>query len=89
MRRSASVRGVVVLALVTAAVGALVAFDARAQSAPIKIGFLTPLTGAFAATGKDMLSGAELYLDEIGRQAAGRSRPILLVDITPCRVRSP
>ena len=43
-----------------------------AQGAPIKIGFLAPMSGAFAQVGKDMLNGTELYLDEIGRQVAGR-----------------
>jgi branched-chain amino acid transport system substrate-binding protein len=51
-----------------------------AQSGPIRIGLLVPLTGAFAATGKDMLSGTELYLDEIGRQAAGRKIELIVED---------
>ncbi len=51
-----------------------------AQSGPIRIGLLVPLTGAFAATGKDMLSGTELYLDEIGRQAAGRKIELTVED---------
>ena len=38
---------------------------------PIKIGFITPLSGGFVANGKDMLTGIELYLEEIGYQAAG------------------
>ena len=53
---------------------------AAAQSGPIKIGLLTPLTGAFAAIGKDMLNGTELYLDEIGRQAAGRKIELIVED---------
>jgi branched-chain amino acid transport system substrate-binding protein len=46
-----------------------------AQAGPIKIGFLAPLTGPFAQIGKDMVNGTELFLDEIGRQVGGRSRP--------------
>ena len=53
---------------------------APAQSGPIKIGLLAPLTGAFAAIGKDMLSGTELYLDEIGRQVAGRKIELIVED---------
>ena len=40
---------------------------------PIKIGFITPLSGAFSASGKDMLSGLQLYLEEIGYQEIGRA----------------
>ncbi|MCL6641667.1 MAG: ABC transporter substrate-binding protein, partial [Candidatus Rokubacteria bacterium] len=50
------------------------------QGGPIKIGLLVPLSGAFSATGKDMLNGAELYLDEIGRQAAGRRIELIVED---------
>jgi branched-chain amino acid transport system substrate-binding protein len=53
---------------------------AAAQSGPIKIGLLTPLTGAFAALGKDMLNGTELYLDEIGHQVAGRKIELIVED---------
>ena len=34
-----------------------------AQGGPIRIGLLAPLSGAFSATGKDMVVGTELYLD--------------------------
>ncbi|HEV8436599.1 MAG TPA: ABC transporter substrate-binding protein [Methylomirabilota bacterium] len=51
-----------------------------AQGGPIKIGLLAPLSGAFSATGKDMLVGTELYLDEIGRQAAGRKIELIVED---------
>jgi branched-chain amino acid transport system substrate-binding protein len=53
---------------------------APAQSGAIRIGLLTPLTGAFAAIGKDMLNGTELYLDEIGRQVAGRKIELIVED---------
>ena len=51
-----------------------------AQGAPIKIGFLAPMSGAFAQVGKDMLNGTELYLDEIGRQVAGRKIELIVED---------
>jgi branched-chain amino acid transport system substrate-binding protein len=47
---------------------------------PIKIGFISPLSGSMAANGKDMLTGIELYLDEIGYQAAGRKIELLIED---------
>jgi branched-chain amino acid transport system substrate-binding protein len=53
---------------------------ALAQGGPIRIGLLAPLSGAFSATGKDMLVGAELYLDEIGRQVAGRKIELIVED---------
>ncbi len=53
---------------------------AVAQSGPIKIGLLVPLTGAASALGKDMQSGTELYLDEINRQVAGRKIELIIED---------
>ena len=47
---------------------------------PIKIGLLVPLTGAASALGKDMQNGTELYLDEIGRQVAGRKIELIIED---------
>jgi branched-chain amino acid transport system substrate-binding protein len=47
---------------------------------PIKIGYITPLSGSMAANGKDMLAGAELYLEEIGYQVAGRKIEFIVED---------
>jgi branched-chain amino acid transport system substrate-binding protein len=69
---------VVVLVAFVAALAAPVA--APAQSGPIRIGMLAPLTGPFAQIGKDMVNGAELYLDEIGRQVAGRKIDLIIED---------
>jgi branched-chain amino acid transport system substrate-binding protein len=70
---------VLVATLTPALVGAVPA-PAIAQGGPIKIGLLTPLTGAASALGKDMLGGTELYLDEIGRQVAGRKIELIVED---------
>jgi branched-chain amino acid transport system substrate-binding protein len=51
-----------------------------AQSGPIKIGFLAPLTGPFAQIGKDMVNGTELFLDETGRQVGGRKIELIVED---------
>ncbi len=53
---------------------------ARAQKAPIKIGFLAPMTGGFAAVGRDMVNGLTMYLDEIGHQIAGRKVEVIVED---------
>ena len=58
---------------------ALTAGTAYAQG-PVKIGMIAPLSGPFAAIGKDMVTGTELYLDEIGRQAAGRRIELIVED---------
>lgn len=47
---------------------------------PIKIGFMAPLTGAFAQVGKDMLDGAKLYLEEVGNKMAGRKVELIVED---------
>ena len=69
-------------ALVLAAFAASLAAPATApaQSAPIKLGMLAPLTGPFAQIGKDMVNGFEMYLDEIGRQVAGRKVELIVED---------
>jgi branched-chain amino acid transport system substrate-binding protein len=51
-----------------------------AQTGPIRIGFLAPLTGPFAQVGKDMVNGSELFLDEIGRQMSGRKVELIVED---------
>ena len=67
----------ILLALVAAA---LCSPGGAAAQGPIKIGFISPLTGAIAAAGKDMYSGCELYWQESGRQMAGRKVEVILED---------
>jgi branched-chain amino acid transport system substrate-binding protein len=67
----------VVLALLAVAI----ASEAAGQAAgPIKIGFLSPLSGAIAAAGKDMYSGCELYWQESGWHAGDRKLEVMLED---------
>jgi branched-chain amino acid transport system substrate-binding protein len=47
---------------------------------PIKIGFLSPLSGAIAQAGKDMYSGCEMFWEESGWQVAGRKLEVVLED---------
>jgi branched-chain amino acid transport system substrate-binding protein len=67
------------LVLLLAAGWLLAAGDADAQG-PIRIGFISPLTGAIAAAGKDMYSGCELYWQQSGWQMAGRKVEVILED---------
>jgi branched-chain amino acid transport system substrate-binding protein len=54
-----------------------------ADSTPIKIGFVVPLSGAASAAGQDMVNGFNLYLDECHNKMGGR--PVeLLVESDDC-----
>ncbi len=68
---------VTLVAIVFAAVGLV--GEAAAQG-PIKIGFISPLSGAIAQAGKDMYSGCELFWEESGWQLAGRKLEVILED---------
>jgi branched-chain amino acid transport system substrate-binding protein len=71
---------------ISAMVGLLVSalsFDAGsgwAQKGPIKVGFLTQMTGGGAAVGKDMSNGFTMYIEEIGNQIAGRKVEVIIED---------
>ena len=67
------------LCLLAAVASVLATGEAGAQG-PIKIGFLSPLSGAIAAAGKDMYSGCELYWQETGWRMAGRKLEVTLED---------
>ena len=47
---------------------------------PIKMGFLAPLSGAYAQNGRDILNGLLLYLEEIGYRTAGRPIQLTVED---------
>jgi branched-chain amino acid transport system substrate-binding protein len=47
---------------------------------PIKIGFISPLSGAIAQAGKDMYSGCELFWEESGWRIGGRKLQVILED---------
>src|SRR5215813_8218405 len=49
-------------------------------SEPIKIGYLGPLTGIFAQSGKEMLDGLKLALDQANNEAAGRKIELIAED---------
>ncbi len=68
----------------TALIVALVLFSmpagSMAQQGPIKIGAAWPLSGTVAASGRDMLDGFALFLDEIGRTMGGRKVEFIMED---------
>lgn len=53
---------------------------AAQATGPIKIGFISSLSGATAAAGKDLYSGCELYWQETGWQVAGRKLQVIVED---------
>jgi branched-chain amino acid transport system substrate-binding protein len=69
------------VALVLLAVLAGVA-GVQAQSEPIKIGFLIPLTGPLATPGQDMRDGFALFWEQVSHQIAGRKVQVVTADTT-------
>ena len=49
-------------------------------TAPIKVGFLGPLSGPYVQNGRDILNGFLLALDEIGYRAGGRPIELIVED---------
>ena len=52
----------------------------EAQKGPIKIGFMSSLTGPLSPNGKDMLNSFELFLEEQGGKLAGREVKLVTED---------
>ncbi|MBK9359836.1 MAG: ABC transporter substrate-binding protein [Rubrivivax sp.] len=67
-------------ALSAAALAALLSTAAQAQQAPLKVGFMLPATGTFAAPGDAIEKGFKLYVDEQGGKLGGRSIQYFKVD---------
>ena len=53
---------------------------AKAQADPIRIGLLVPLTGVVAAGGKEMADDFNLFWNQVGNKAAGRTVEIITED---------
>ena len=69
---------IVIIAL--AFVVALGILPAEAQKGPIRIGFMSSLTGPLSPNGKDMLNSFELFLEEQGGKLAGREVKLVTED---------
>ncbi len=63
-----------------AAFVALSITGALAQSNPIRIGLLAPLTGAAASSGRELVDGWELYWKQAGRTVANRQVEVTVED---------
>ncbi len=50
------------------------------EKGPIKIGYIIPVTGAFAEVGRDMANGTAMFLEEIGYKAGGRKIELITED---------
>ena len=72
-------RRVLLGTLGAAAAGALPTL-ARAQEAPIKLGFMTVRSGALAAGGRQMEEGIQLFLKQRGGSLAGRKVELTIAD---------
>lgn len=55
-------------------------YIAKAQSGPIRIGLMAPLTGVVAAGGREMVDGFNMYWEERGNQIAGRKVEVIVED---------
>jgi len=53
---------------------------ADAQKGPIKVGFMSSLTGPLSPNGKDMLNSLELFLEEQGGKLGGREIKLITED---------
>jgi len=58
----------------------LLVVPGAAQAPPIKIGFITSLTGVAAQAAKDMVNGLTMYLDDTGHQISGRKVELIVED---------
>ena len=61
---------------------ALAASRGFAQAAPFKIALITPMTGQFASTGRQMEAGARLWMAMNGSTVAGRKVELIVKDDT-------
>jgi branched-chain amino acid transport system substrate-binding protein len=55
-------------------------YIARAQTAPIRLGLLAPLTGVVASGGREMVDGFNMLWEERGHEVAGRKVEITVED---------
>jgi branched-chain amino acid transport system substrate-binding protein len=67
-------------AVAAAGVGAAPWRAAMAQSGPIKIGLLAPLTGVVASGGKEMVEGVQFYLEQVKNEMGGRKVELVIED---------
>ncbi len=69
-----------ILATTSALVAAVAASGVTAQTEPLKIGVILPMTGASASTGKQIEGAIKLWLQQTGGKAGNRKIEVLLKD---------
>lgn len=74
MKKRQVLKGILPLAL------ALSVPQAFAQAAPFKIGFILPMTGQSASTGRQIEAAAKLYMAQNGATVAGRKIELIIKD---------
>ena len=82
MTRDAIRRPLRALAVLVAALGLGAPGSVAAQSEPIRIGLLPPLTGPLASPGREMVDGFRLFWEQAGQTAGGRKVEIVIADTT-------
>jgi len=60
--------------------GLALATAATARAEQLRIGFLAPTTGIFAAVGRDMVDGFQMYLDEMKNNLSGAQVKLIVED---------
>src|SRR5262245_29497636 len=73
-------RQALIVAIATFLTILLGVLPAEAQKGPIKVGFMSSLTGPLSPNGKDMLNSFELFLEEQGGKLAGREVKLITED---------
>src|SRR5918998_2328030 len=68
------------LSLAAAGIGAQPWAAAQAQTTPIKIGLMAPLTGVVASGGREMVEGTQFFLDSIKNEISGRKVELIIED---------
>jgi branched-chain amino acid transport system substrate-binding protein len=53
---------------------------ARAETAPIRIGLMAPLSGVVAAGGREIVEGFNMYWEKVGGKVAGRPVEVVVED---------
>src|SRR5665647_2827750 len=69
------------LAMLAAALALAWAAPSLAQDV-VKVGMLVPLTGPFTPTGKQLVAGAKLYMQQKGDTVAGKKIVLIIKDDT-------
>ena len=75
MQKRTALRG-----LAAACLGLALAGTAFAQAKPFKIGFILPMTGQSASTGRQIEAAAKLYMAQNGSTVAGRKIELIVKD---------